>query len=145
MPKTPAASSRTRSKTRASTRTKVHKPLLEWGVAGLGLCLTLGALGVLAADLGRAASPPELSARALEITPVAAGFQVEVEIANAGRETAAGVDVEGVLTPSTGAPETATATLDYVPGRGTETLTFKFRADPRAGALDLTVRGWSEP
>lgn len=137
MTKTPS----TARKTKAPQR----KPLLEWVVAGLGLVLTLGALGVLAVDLGRPDSPPDLSARALGITPVADGFQVEVEVANAGRATAAAVDVEGVLTLPTDDPETAGASLDYVPGDGAETLTLKFRADPRAGDLELTVRGWSEP
>ena len=127
------------------TTGKARKPLLEWTVAGLGLVLTLATLGVLAMDLGSPTSPPDLSARALEITPVTGGFHVEVEVANTGRATAAGVDVEGVLTPPTGAPETATATLDYVAGNGTETLTLMFRADPRAAPLELTVRGWSEP
>ena len=131
--------------TARKTKVDQPRPLLEWVIAGLGLTLTLGALGVLAMDLARPASPPELSARALGITPVADGFQVEVEVANAGRGTAAAVDVEGVLTQPTGAPETAGATLDYVPGDGAETLTLKFRADPRQGAMDLTVRGWSEP
>lgn len=127
------------------TKSAGRRPLLEWIVAGFGLVLTLGALSVLAMDLGRPASPPELSARALEITRTAAGFQVEVEVANAGRATAAGVDVEGVLTPTVGQPETATATLDYVPGKGAETLALTFHGDPRAGVLNLTVRGWSEP
>ncbi|MDQ3125801.1 MAG: hypothetical protein M3Q74_09380 [Pseudomonadota bacterium] len=133
------------SPTSRKTASARSTPLLEWVVAGLGLILTLGALGILAMDLGQPASPPELAARAVGITPVAAGFQVEVEVANAGRATAAGVEIEGVLTPPAGQPETATASLDYVPGTGAETLTLKFRADPRAGDLDLTVRGWSEP
>ena len=137
MAKTPSTSRKTTSKPR--------KPLLEWIVAGLGLILTLGALGVLAMDLGQPASPPELSARAVGITPVATGFQIEIEVANAGRATAAGVEIEGVLTPPSGPAETAGASLDYVPGSGAETLTLMFRTDPRAGDLELTVRGWSEP
>ncbi|KQY84934.1 hypothetical protein ASD25_07960 [Brevundimonas sp. Root1423] len=91
------------------------------------------------------ASPPELSARAASVTSVPSGFRVEIEVANTGRQTAASVEVEGVLTPPAGAPETAAATLDYVPGGGVETLHLLFREDPHQGRLELTVRGWSEP
>lgn len=130
----------------AATRSSPSpRPLLEWLVAGLGLVVTAGVLILLGQSALAPASPPELSARAASVTPVAAGFRVEVEVRNSGRDTAAGVEVEGVLTPPAGPPETATATLDYVPGGGTESLNLLFREDPRQGRLDLTVRGWSEP
>ena len=121
------------------------RPLLEWLVAGLGLIVTAAVLIVLGLAALAPASPPELSARAASVTRVSAGFRVEVEVRNSGRDTAAGVEVEGVLTPPVGLPETATATLDYVPGGGTETLTLLFREDPRRGRIALMVRGWSEP
>ena len=121
------------------------KPLLEWIVAGIGLVLTLGTLGGLTLEALAPRTPPDLSARELSVLPGAAGFRVEVEVSNRGRMTAAAVDVEGVLTPPAGAPETAAATLDYVSGGGTETLTLRFHGDPRRGRLDLAVRGWSEP
>ncbi|MDI1327621.1 MAG: hypothetical protein PSV23_12585 [Brevundimonas sp.] len=126
-------------------KTPASRPLLEWAVAGLGLVVTVGVLIVLAAAALAPASPPALSARAASVAPVAAGFRVEVEVRNSGRQTAAAVEVEGVLTPPAGAPETATATLDYVPGGGVEALNLLFRQDPRQGRLELTVRGWSEP
>lgn len=126
-------------------KTPASRPLLEWAVAGLGLIVTVGVLIVLALAALAPASPPELSARAASVTPVAAGFRVEVEVRNSGRETAAAVEVEGVLTPPAGAPETASATLDYAPGGASETLTLLFREDPHQGRLELTVRGWSEP
>lgn len=121
------------------------RPWLEWIVAGLGLAVTAGVLIVLGLAALAPASPPELSARAVSVTPVGAGFRVEVEVRNSGRQTAAAVEVEGVLTPPSAAPETATATLDYAPGGGAETLNLLFREDPHRGRLDLTVRGWSEP
>ncbi|MGZ9114194.1 MAG: hypothetical protein ACXW3K_06180 [Brevundimonas sp.] len=121
------------------------RPLLEWAVAGLGLAVTVGVLIVLVISALAPPSPPQLSARAASVTPVAAGFRVEVEVANSGRQTAAAVEIEGVLTPPAGAPETAAATLDYVPGGGSETVQLLFREDPHQGRLELTVRGWSEP
>jgi hypothetical protein len=39
--------------------------------------------------------------------------------------------------------QTATATLDYVPGRGHATAYMRFDADPRAAVV--TVKGWSAP
>lgn len=119
--------------------------MLEWLVAGLGLIVTAAVLIVLVRSALAPASPPELSVRAASVTPVSAGFRVEVEVRNSGRDTAAAVEVEGVLTPPAGPPETAGATLDYAPGGGTESLNLLFREDPRRGRLELTVRGWSEP
>ena len=134
----------------SAARTPAHKPplaraRLEWVVAGLGLAVTLTVLVMLALAALQPATSPVLSARALSVTPVPAGYRVEVEVRNSGRRTAAGVEVEGALTPPAGAPETATASLDYAPAGGVETLSLLFREDPRQGRLELTVRGWSEP
>jgi uncharacterized protein (TIGR02588 family) len=122
-----------------------HMPVLERGVAAVGAVIILCALGVLARDALQPHSPPALTARLVAVRPVPAGFRAEVEVVNSGRAAAAAVDLEGVLTPPSGPPETATASLDYVPGDAGETAMLQFRGDPRAGALELTVRGWSEP
>lgn len=129
----------------AASKSPPSRPLLEWAAAGLGLIVTVGVLIVLALAALTPASPPALSVRAESVVPVPAGFRVEVEVRNTGRETAAGVELEGVLTPPAGPAETATATLDYVPGGGAETVNLLFREDPHRGRLELTVRGWSEP
>lgn len=118
---------------------------LEWIVAGLGLAVTLVVLVMLALAAFEPAAPPVLSARPVSVTPVPAGFRVEVEVRNTGGSTAAAVDLEGVLTPAAGPPETATTTLDYLPRGGTETASLLFRDDPRLSLLEVTVRGWSEP
>jgi uncharacterized protein (TIGR02588 family) len=129
----------------AAAKSPASRPWLERVVAGLGLSVTAGVLIVLAVSALTPATPPALSARAVSVTPVGAGFRVEVEVRNTGRQSAAAVELEGVLTPPSGAPETAAATLDYAPGGGAETLNLLFREDPHRGRLDLTVRGWSEP
>lgn len=126
-------------------KTAASRPLLEWAVAGLGLAVTLGVLIALALAALTPASPPDLTARVASVTPVAAGFRVAVEVSNSGDDTAASVEIEGLLTPPAGLPETATATLDYAPGGGSETVNLLFRQDPHQGRLELTVRGWSEP
>lgn len=129
----------------AAAKSPASRPWLEQVVAALGLTVTAGVLIVLAVSALTPATPPALSARAVSVTPVGAGFRVEVEVRNTGRQTAAAVEVEGVLTPPVAALETAAATLDYAPGGGAETLNLLFRADPRQGRLQVTVRGWSAP
>lgn len=131
--------------TRSKKAIQSRIPALERIVSAIGLLLTLGAVGVLIADAVQPRTPPDLTARLIGVEATRAGFVAEVEVLNAGRITAENVDVEGVLTPATGEQEAATASLDYVPGGGAEAVTFQFRADPRAGDLELTVRGWSEP
>ena len=145
MARKPAPARKSAAPKSAASKSLASRPWLEWAVAGVGLAVTLGVLIVLAVSALVPASPPALTVRAASVVPVAAGFRVEVEVRNSGRQTAAAVDVEGVLTPPTGAPETATATLDYVSGGGTETLNLLFRDDPHHGRLELMVRGWSEP
>ncbi|HZV84042.1 MAG TPA: hypothetical protein VFF48_03560 [Brevundimonas sp.] len=133
-----------------AAKAPTHKPpparaRLEWVVAGLGLAVTLTVLVMLALAALEPATSPVLSARAVSVTPVPAGFRVEAEVRNTGGRTAAAVEVEGVLTPPAGAPETATTSLDYLPRGGAETASLLFREDPHRGRLELTVRGWSEP
>ena len=48
------------------------------------------------------------------------------------------MDIEGVL-----GDQTATASLDYVPGHGHAKAYLRFDADPRAAAV--SVKGWSAP
>lgn len=113
-------------------------PLLQWIVSGLGLIVTVGAVAAIAWEAMLPDAPPVLSARVVhvEITPL--GHVAEVHVRNAGLDTAAAVDIEGRL-----GLETATATLDYVPGQGHATAWLRFDADPRAA--QVTVKGWSAP
>ncbi len=108
-------------------------------MAGLGAFVTLGVIAVVLWEALQPASPPELHARIVDITPVATGFRAEVEIFNEGADTAASVDVVGRL--AAGAP--STATVDYVPGRGRATAWLQFDRDPRSASV--SVAGWSEP
>lgn len=113
--------------------------LLEWAMGGLGLLLVLAALSVILAEAFGPQSPAAPAARLVEARPAASGWRAEVEVTNTGDRTAAAVEVEGRL-----GAETATATLDYLPARGRETVFLTFDADPR-GAVELSVPGWTEP
>lgn len=113
--------------------------LLEWAMGGLGALIVLAVLAVVVVEALGPRAPAALEARLQSARPAAGRWLAEVEVSNTGDRTAAAVEVEGRLRG-----QTATATLDYVPAHGRETVVLSFDADPR-GAVDLSVPGWSEP
>lgn len=113
-------------------------PILQWVVAALGLLVTLGVVAAIASEAAAPDAPPVLSARIVHVETTPLGHVAEVHVRNAGLDTAAAVDIEGRL-----GLETATATLDYVPGHGHAVAWLRFDADPRAA--QVTVKGWSAP
>lgn len=123
----------TKTKPAASPR-----PLLQWGMALLGAVITLTAIGIVVWEALQPTAPPALSARIVAVDVTAAGQVATVRVQNDGDDTAAAVDIEGVL-----GDQTATASLDYVPGHGHAKAYLRFDADPRAAAV--SVKGWSAP
>ena len=115
-------------------------PLTQWIVAAIGLVVTLGAVGLMVFELFQQQRPPTLIPRIVEVQATPAGYVAEVEVSNDGSDTAAGVELEGVQ-----GPVTASATLDYVPGRGSATAFLRFPADPRTAPPALSIKGWSAP
>ncbi|WP_292090835.1 hypothetical protein, partial [Brevundimonas sp.] len=113
-------------------------PVLQWAMAALGLIVTVGVVAAILWEAMLPDQPPALSARILRVETTPLGHVAEVQVTNAGLDTAAAVDIEGRL-----GAETATATLDYVPGRGHAVAWLRFDADPRAA--QVTVKGWSAP
>lgn len=123
----------TKKKSAATSR-----PLLQWGMALLGAVITLTAIGIVVWEALQPTAPPALSARIVAVDVTAAGQVATVRVQNDGDDTAAAVDIEGVL-----GEQTATASLDYVPGHGHAKAYLRFDADPRAAAV--SVKGWSAP
>lgn len=123
----------TKKKPAISTR-----PLLQWGMALLGAVITLTAIAIVVWEALQPTAPPALSARIVAVDVTAAGQVATVRVQNDGDDTAAAVDIEGVL-----GDQTATASLDYVPGHGHAKAYLRFDADPRAAAV--SVKGWSAP
>ena len=119
-------------------KTVAPRPLLQMVMAAIGVIVTAAAVVIVVWEAMQPQDPPALSARIVEIQSTAAGYVATVQVANAGLSTAAGVDVEGVL-----GDQTATATLDYVPGKGHAKAYLRFDADPRGAAV--SVKGWSAP
>ncbi|WP_313012387.1 hypothetical protein [Brevundimonas sp.] len=114
------------------------RPVLQWVMAGVGAAVTLGAVAIVVWEALQPPSPPALSARIVAVQSTAAGQVATVRVQNDGDDTAAAVDIEGVF-----GDQTATATLDYVPGHGHARAYLRFDADPRRAAV--AVKGWSAP
>ena len=80
-----------------------------------------------------------------DVQPAGDGFVARIAGVNASPETAAAVQVEGVLSRGGEEVESATATLDYVPGHSEKRGGLFFAEDPREGDLRLRALGYQEP
>src|SRR5688500_10933177 len=106
------------SKQGESARSKALRetPLLEWVAGALSLLLVLSVAGFLLRDAFRSPpSPPRITFEVDSIVRAGRGYLVEFRARNAGRTTAAGVEIEGELLGDTGTVETTGVTIDYVP------------------------------
>jgi len=120
-------------------------PALEWAASGLGLVLTLGAIGFILWEAFQPSASPAITLRALEYERSAGGWIVEVEARNASLTTAAAVEVEGILSAGGEEVETSSMVFDYVPGEGRRRGGLVFENDPRANELTLRTRGYVRP
>jgi len=121
-------------------------PIAEWVAATLGLLLTLGVLGYsmwegLTADQG----PPNLSVRAQAAQPTDSGYTARIVVRNASRQTAAAVEVRGVLEAAGQVLEERRAVFAYVPGGGKARGGLVFQRDPARHRLTVTIEGYEEP
>jgi uncharacterized protein (TIGR02588 family) len=122
----------------AKKGTAQKRPVLQWTMAGVGAAVTAAAIGLMAWEAVQPGAPPALSARIVKVETTSAGHVATVLVSNAGDDTAAAVSVEAEL-----GDQTATATLDYVPGHGQAEAYVMFQADPRAAAV--RVKAWAAP
>lgn len=114
------------------------RPLLEWVCGLVGLVLTLTALGLVARDIGRPQSPPELTVRLVQTRPAPQGVVAVIEVRNHGDRAAAEVGVEAAAGGAA-----AQVTLDYAPGHGRREVELVLPVAPEPGWL--RVLGWREP
>lgn len=131
----------------AARKPRAKTSMLEWISATVGLALLLLVFAVLGRQAIRAdtAEPPAIAVQALRVVPLAQGYLVEFEAANASTGTAAAVAIEGELTGADGKRETASAALDYVAGNARARGGLYFTSDPRRGELKLRALGYQEP
>lgn len=125
-------------KTTAKADAPAATPLVQWAMAVLGGVVTAVIIGVVIWEAVQPASPPALSARIVSVEITAAGHVAVIEVVNDGDDTASAVNIEGLV-----GEETATATVDYVPGHGHARAFLRFDSDPRAASV--SVKGWSAP
>ena len=118
----------------------------EWLAAAIGLLLLLGSLGYLAYDaVAGNGEVPNPSVRVTGIEAQGPHFLVRLQVANAGRATAADLRVEGELRRGTEVVERSETAFDYLPGRSVREAGLFFRHDPRALELVLTARSYQQP
>ncbi|MCA1662505.1 MAG: hypothetical protein LC648_10320 [Novosphingobium sp.] len=117
-------------------------PLLEWVTAGLGALVALALVGVIgwSALNERPDELPRLSVEAGPLEPAGPRRAVRFTVRNDAGRTAKQVQVEGKL-----GEQTASATLDYVPGRSQESGALLFDAEPGGGTVELRVTGYQLP
>jgi uncharacterized protein (TIGR02588 family) len=122
-------------------------PALEWIAGGVGAVLTLAMIGFLGweAYQSPADAPPAVEVSLRDIVPAGEGFVAEIAAVNHSPETAAAVDVEGVLRRDGREVERSQVTLDYVPGDSERRGGLFFSQDPRDYDLELRALGYAEP
>jgi len=116
-------------------------------MAVLGALIALGLLGFIGREAltGTNEGPAILAVRAERIIPAQGGFVAEVAVRNLSDSTAAAVQIEGVLMQGGAVVETSRATIDYVPGRGSQQAGLLFTRDPAAHRLEVRATGYQEP
>ncbi len=116
-------------------------PLLEWVTAALGALIALTLIGVIgwSAANEHPDELPRLSVAAGPVEPAGARRAVRFTVSNSAGRTAKQVQIEGKL-----GEQSASATLDYVPGRSEESGALLFDAGPR-GRVEVKVTGYQLP
>jgi uncharacterized protein (TIGR02588 family) len=118
-------------------------------VAGIGIGLLLGILGVLVYEAFQPNQPPVLVITPERTVANAAGYLVQIHAANQGDEPAAEILVEGVLLPSgqpDGEPvETSELTLDFVPAQSQRRGGLFFTHNPAEYQLELRAKSYRVP
>jgi uncharacterized protein (TIGR02588 family) len=119
---------------------------LEWLASGLGLVLSVGAIGyVVWEGLQRTGLPPVVTVHVERTVETAAGYVVEIRAANQGDTTAAMVEVEGELKRNGETVETGGVTFDYLPGQSERKGGLFFKRDPRLHTLQVRAKGFVRP
>jgi len=136
-----AVAKATRTAAKADRRRKAisPRPILQWIAAGAGLLITLAASGVILAEALQPVRPVALSVRVDGEHQAGQSRILDIVVTNAGSETAAAVEIAGKA-----GEETASVTLDYVPGDGEATAALAFPAGT-PGEPAISVAGWSAP
>ncbi len=113
---------------------------VQIGMAALGAILLLGSLGVVVESALGPQRPAFVEVIETKRTVVGGRTRVEVEAVNRGDVTGSAVTIEGATTD-----QTATVTLDHVPGRSKKPATLTFEGDLGRMPVTLEATGWVDP
>ena len=123
------------------------RPLIEWIAGGTGLVLTLVLLGFVGWQA--VGSPeetvPEIDVQVTSISPAGEGFLVEIIASNHATQTAAGVQVEGLISGAGGSIERSSTTFDYLPGHSEARGGLFFSSNPADEGISLRALGYHQP
>jgi uncharacterized protein (TIGR02588 family) len=118
----------------------------EFVFAVVGALLVCSAAGFLLYEaLVGESSPPSVRVQVEGIVRLDQGYLVRFRAHNTGATTAAGVQVEGVLSQEGRPVETAETTLDYLPAKSHRSAGLFFENDPRRFRLNIQPKGFEEP
>ena len=121
-------------------------PIWEWIVAGVGLLLVAGVIGLLLYEtFSGNRLPPDIKLSVDSVVQTRNGFLVRITAVNHGTITAEGVDIEGELRGGAEQPEQSRTTIDYLPPRSKKQAGLFFTRDPRQFELHVRPLGYEEP
>lgn len=116
----------------------------EWVTFTIACAILIALAVVIAARTGDDTPAEPIATQAGPIIRSEAGYEVPVEVRNAGALTAAEVQVRAELTID-GEVAESDQVVDFLAGDDAEDLTFVFEDDPADGELVVEVTGYSTP
>ncbi len=131
----------------ATVRDRIRRiPLAERLVAGFGLVLVTGSIGLMLVEaLTARPAPPALVVLAEPAQPVAGGWLVPIRVLNRGGETAAQTRVTGELRDGAALVQAGHIMFDYVPAGSERDGGLFFTRDPAGFELRVRAEGYAEP
>ena len=119
---------------------------LEWFAATISAAILLGMIGyMIVYGLTQPNSPPQITLVAGQIEQIGSGYRMEFTARNDGSETAAALQIRGVLRAGDAVVEESRAVIDYVPGTSERRGGLLFMRDPRQNTIELRGEGYSNP
>ena len=137
-----------KSKSSNSGEEANHNPpsTAEWMVGIAGFLLMISCAGfILYRALWGSEQPPAVTIRFDSVENIKGGYLVRFSAYNASEETLADVIIHAELKKDSTTEESASATIDYLPGKSNRKGGFYFRRNPREYSLQAFATSFEEP
>ncbi len=119
---------------------------LEWFAAIVSAAILLGMISyMIVYGLTQPNTPPHITLVGGQIEQIGQGYRIEFTARNDGSQTAAALQVRGVVRAGDAVVEESRAVIDYVPGMSERKGGLLFTRDPRQNTLELRGEGYSNP